>query len=925
MQTLKIGDMFAGVRITDLCGQGGCGTVYLAEDAVGERVAVKIINTPDQQRELRGVQAYMKIMRESPHLLQIRHVGIEQDTLFYVMPACDPYPGVPGYLPDTLGSRLKFRGRLDPETVLDIVRKIASAVAVLHRAGLLHRDIKPDNIIFIHGEPVLSDPGLICSLDLSVSLAGSLGFLPPECFAGKENNSKQSDIYALGKVFYCAVTGLPPGVFPKLPRDLSSPVCRRLLPVVLRACNEKKKRRFDDIAEFQKSLPARLPKPGPLARRCEEFRTWRLMHSTLWRTILAGIVLVIGAAGFGAYHAAELRRRHAEEVRTAAASVQAFSQDLRKGRARLELQLERLTGEAKTRGLLTRFDRLPANPIAAQKVCGELRDALREAARKGFAEAWKISDPLRCSGEVRSLLGSPLGAFPDKPEIEAERARLAAYEEAKFPNIPFAPRPGETASPDSSKIFTYAYIPPGEYVSPTSGKKCRIDYPFWVQPTELTVRQFSILGDQVPSGNGHGDRPVRRILWNDLLTACSQAMSMHRNTGGGLPPGYIVRPLTEAEWEYCASAGQGVCRPDENAWCREKPFKTSPSAGSLPPNAFGLHDLMGGQSEFVLADRRTHPDSVVLRGGSWKTPRAALPTVRKELVFFQLFYDEAGARLAIAPGTPDLLTRKLRSGTPNHFVHNGKHYEFFGHLAATYSREAAEEVCRSLGGRLASIDTEELREKTVANASPVIEYLVCVGAVFRDGKWMWTSGVPVKDAPPAPGPKQRFVMENGKFGLTTVAKYLGFVCEWTEDEWRARAEWRARMPSKRILTEFTLGDRHYVLFRHSGFAFPHLLRRYAEILGGKLAEPESAELQTAIAEKTRDFQSDPTMLGGICRIRDFYWLTSGNRIGEPLPLVGRQVDNAPSLATPAMLNGKLCSAQFANRYLVEFPARSPAR
>jgi len=924
MLNLKIGDMFAGVRITDLCGQGGCGTVYLAEDAVGERVAVKIINTPDKQRELRGVQAYMKIMHESPHLLQIRHVGIEQDTLFYVMPACDPFPDVPGYLPDTLGNRLKFRGRLDPETVLDIVRKIASAVAVLHKNGLLHRDIKPDNIIFIHGEPVLSDPGLICALDLSISLAGSLGYLPPECFAGRENNSKQSDIYALGKVFYCAVTGSLPGAFPKFPRDLSYPLCRKLLPVVFRACNEKKKRRFDDIDEFRQSLPVSLPRPGSLARRYEDFRTWRLLHYGLWSAIRIALILFIGAAGFAAYHAEKVRRRHAEEVRTAAAAVQAFSQEFRKGRPRLELQLERLIGEAKTRELLTKFDRLPADSIAAGTVCGELRAELREAARKGFSEAWKISDPWRRSGEVRSLLGSPLGAFPDKREIAAERARLKTYEDAKFPREPFAMRPGKAAAPDTSKVFSYVYIPPGEYVSPTSGKKCRIDYPFWVQPTELTSQQFSRLANFIPPGNRPGVRPVQRILWNDLLTAGRVAADTLRyNTD--LPPGYIVRPLTEDEWEYCASAGQGVCRPPENAWCREKPCETPPEAGSLPPNAFGLYDLMGSVAELVLSGRRTHPDSVVLRGGSWQTPRADLPTARKELVFYQSFYDGVGSRLAIAPGAPDLLEKELRTGTPNHFVHNGRHYEFFGNLVAGHTHETAAEVCRSLGGRLASIDSEELRQKTVANASPVVEYMVCVDAHFRDGKWMWASGVPVRDAPPAPGPRERFVMENGKFKLMRIPHYLAFVCEWTEEEWRARTQWRARVPSKRIMTEFTLGDRHYVLFRHSFRTYPHLLRRYAEILGGKPAEPESADLRDAIAEKTRDFREEATMLGGIRRFLDFYWITSGNRIDEPLQHYGRQVDTAPSLATPAMVNGKLCSVQVARQYLVEFPVRSAAR
>ncbi|MBQ9336599.1 MAG: serine/threonine protein kinase [Lentisphaeria bacterium] len=474
MLSLKIGDMFAGCRILDLCGQGGCGCVYLAEDAVGERVAVKIINTPDKERELRGVQAYIAVMGQSPHLLQLRHVGIEQDELFYIMPACDAFPGVSAYLPDTLGTRLKFRGRLDPAEALGIVRKIASAVEVLHRAGLLHRDIKPDNIIFIHGEPVLSDPGLICALDISISLAGSLGFLPPECFAGKENNSTQSDIFALGKVFYCMVTGEAPGLFPKLPRDLSFSLCRKLLPVLLRACNEKKKRRYNDIGDFRKALPARLPRPGLFTRKYEQFRLWRLMHNGLWHLILAMLLFGLLAAGFGVYHAAEVRRKHAEELRLAAASVREFSGHLRSGRPRLELQLERLAGEAKTRELMTRFDQLPSDPLAAKVCCGELRDYLQTTARRGLAEAWKIADPLRRSGEVRSLLFSPLGSFLDAAETEAQRARLLADEKEHFPPAPYgfhSPRPGEIFSPDSASVFHYVYIPPGNIFRRSRAKR----------------------------------------------------------------------------------------------------------------------------------------------------------------------------------------------------------------------------------------------------------------------------------------------------------------------------------------------------------------------------------------------------------------------------------------------------------------------
>ena len=106
--TYEIGTIYHGLRLTDFCGGGAYGDVYVCTDISGRRLAVKIVSKiklgDDWERELRGVQAYMAVMRQSDHLLQLRHVGIEQDTLFYIMPACDPYPGMPGYLPGTYRS-----------------------------------------------------------------------------------------------------------------------------------------------------------------------------------------------------------------------------------------------------------------------------------------------------------------------------------------------------------------------------------------------------------------------------------------------------------------------------------------------------------------------------------------------------------------------------------------------------------------------------------------------------------------------------------------------------------------------------------------------------------------------------------------------------------------------------------------------------
>ena len=146
MLDLNPGDRFAGCQIISMCGRGGYGTVYLAEDGVGRRVALKLVSTVDKRRELEGIRAYMKLASTSKYLLPIRHVGIERDELFYIMDPADPVPGLSFYLGDTLGKRLRQHGRLDPSQAIDIIRKTASAVRELHQAGFIHRDIKPENI-----------------------------------------------------------------------------------------------------------------------------------------------------------------------------------------------------------------------------------------------------------------------------------------------------------------------------------------------------------------------------------------------------------------------------------------------------------------------------------------------------------------------------------------------------------------------------------------------------------------------------------------------------------------------------------------------------------------------------------------------------------------------------------------------------------
>ena len=163
------------------------------------------------------------------------------------------------------------------------------------------------------------------------------------------------------------------------------------------------------------------------------------------------------------------------------------------------------------------------------------------------------------------------------------------------------------------------------------------------------------------------------------------------------------------------------------------------------------------------------------------------------LFFYQSFLRDTGTRLAIAPGTADFFIKEHRTGTPQHFEFNGKHYEFFGHLCASFSRSRAEKLCNLLGGKLAVLDSQELIDKVYRTASPIIQYHICVAADWKNGKWYWRNGKLVENAPPPPAQREYFTLVGKRFTNKVTSSYLGFVCEWTEKEYQNRKNWKQRV------------------------------------------------------------------------------------------------------------------------------------
>ena len=224
------GDIIGGCRLLRRCGEGAFGAVFLAENATTHRrCALKILPKTGRQwrRELAALVACQEKCRHD-NLLRIHHVGQNDDCIFYTMDAADDLDPAGDYVPDTLGNRMRRRGRLAADELRPILGELLDGLEALHDAGLLHRDIKPDNVLFVGGRAVLGDVGLVTEAD-GASFAGTRGFISPAVWKGERGYEPRDDLYALGMTIYCALSGNEPRGDLELPRSLTFSGCSDLI------------------------------------------------------------------------------------------------------------------------------------------------------------------------------------------------------------------------------------------------------------------------------------------------------------------------------------------------------------------------------------------------------------------------------------------------------------------------------------------------------------------------------------------------------------------------------------------------------------------------------------------------------------------------------------------------------------------------
>ena len=269
-QSIHLTDALAGrYTIERELGRGGMATVYLAADLKHDRqVALKVLHAelttglgPD--RFVREIKLAARLSH--PHILALFDSGEAGGLLFYVMPYVDG---------ESLRTRLGHERRLSVEEAVSISRSVAAALDYAHQQGVVHRDIKPDNIMIHQGEAMVTDFGIAKALarnDDTLTqtglLVGTPSYMSPEQAAGDVVDGR-SDVYSLGCVLYEMLAGRKPfegtnalailskqvTETPASLHDARGDLSEGIEAAVLRAMAKAPDDRFATAAEFARAL-----------------------------------------------------------------------------------------------------------------------------------------------------------------------------------------------------------------------------------------------------------------------------------------------------------------------------------------------------------------------------------------------------------------------------------------------------------------------------------------------------------------------------------------------------------------------------------------------------------------------------------------------------------------------------------------------
>ncbi len=297
-------------RIERELGAGGMATVYLAEDLKHDRqVAIKVLR-PELAAVVGGERFLSEIKTtanlQHPHILPLFDSGEADGFLFFVMPYIEG---------ETLADRIARDKQLPVDEALGIAASISAALQAAHEAGIVHRDIKPGNILLSRGEPLVADFGIALAVGAGGTRLTETGlsvgtpyYMSPEQATGDQMVGPSADIYAVGCVLYEMLVGEPPylgntaqAVLGKIIQGIpvSATSARQSVPpnvdaAIRRALEKLPADRFVRAAEFAAALsdPSFRHGADPVAEVAADVGRWRMLA-------FAGVTMVVVAVVAG--------------------------------------------------------------------------------------------------------------------------------------------------------------------------------------------------------------------------------------------------------------------------------------------------------------------------------------------------------------------------------------------------------------------------------------------------------------------------------------------------------------------------------------------------------------------------------------------------------------------------------------------------
>ncbi len=677
--------------VSCLIGEGGMGKVYKAYDkTLGRTVALKILKKQEspklQEAFLREAKILSKLCH--PNIVTLYEYGKSQKETFFVME----------YLEGNSLDKL-CQKRMPVIEILEIVLKIAHALEYAHSQGIVHSDIKPSNFFLCQKEPKILDFGLASQESQSISqenkAAGTLLYMSPERIQGKQSGiDKRSDVYSLGCVLYELLTGRPP-FFSKNPSVLVNKILHEqplqpgkirksihpaLNAICLKALEKDPQYRYGSMKEMGEDIEAIIQDRTPKVYHPSSYR--RRLSLLFFLVILSSIGLLWN---FGSDIPCKLK---------ISAPLESFAYRL------LPMEIEIKNFGSNTLDFL--HIQAIFSPGIHRHEAKEESFSLSVGQSKNFTH-WIYADaPGKIHYEIvlakeKKKIHSVRKEITIKPSLYGLPADSSYLWECQGSKILDMTHDWQKLSADEQKEMASCYrlgycfqnklqpeiilmrnkvpvcfvlIPPGRFwMGCTEGEqklyslhdpensypfepaqRVVISKPYYMSKYEITQKQWEAIMTENPSFFlKEKNFPVSNVSYDQCQEFCHK-------TGFRLP--------SEAEWEYACRAGSSYAfywgkdwhkniTNTLSYWMKKEVWKeqdkedfnilyraTVTIAGSFPPNAFGLYDMIGNVQEWCQADDYTYikpisqdsPEYGILRGGAWWSTILKATSCYREIV-----------------------------------------------------------------------------------------------------------------------------------------------------------------------------------------------------------------------------------------------------------------------------------------------------